>query len=79
MVRSLFLLILIVIIQQSFSAEETYKIHEDPSGKLCFWQGDAPWCFIGSGCPTRTMTMKKDKSGDGEYCWLGYKFYCCLI
>lgn len=77
--RWLLFLMAMVALQHSFCIEETYQVYKEPSGKLCFWQGDAPFCFIGSGCPTRTTTMKKSKFGDGAYCWLGYKFYCCLF
>jgi hypothetical protein len=76
--RWLLLLMSIVVYQNSFCIGEKYRVYTEPSGRLCFWQGNAPFCFIGSGCPTRTTNMKIDKSGDGAFCWIGHKFYCCV-
>jgi hypothetical protein len=74
------LLLLMVIIEWHyyFCIAEKHRVYSEADGQLCFWQGYAPLCFIGSGCPTRTMNMKTSKFGDGEYCWIGHKFYCCL-
>jgi len=73
----LLLLSILFSFGQCFVQREEHRIYLEPSGQRCFWQGEAPFCFVGSGCPTRTMTVKKSSFGDGAYCWLGYKFYCC--
>ena len=59
---------LMVIIQYEhlFCNAEQFRFYTEPSGQVCFWQGFAPFCFIGSGCPTRTTNMKTSKSGDGD-------------
>ena len=74
------LLLLLIIIEYHYfpCSAEKHRIYSEPSGQVCFWQGDAPFCFIGSGCPTRTTNMKISKFGDGAYCWIGVKFYCCV-
>lgn len=66
-------------IYKEFSYAGTkYRFYLESSGRKCFWNGEAPFCFLSSSCPTRTTTMKSDKSGDGGYCWIGFKYYCCL-
>lgn len=55
-----------------------YRFYLEPSGHKCFWNGKAPFCFLSSGCPTRTTTVEINKTGDGAFCWIGSKYYCCL-
>lgn len=55
-----------------------FRIYLEPSGRKCFWKGNSPLCFIAGGCPVRTTTIKVDKSGDGAFCWIGFKYYCCI-
>ncbi len=77
MFRCAYSLLLLMLIIEYCNTEE-YRMYSEPSGRVCFWQGHAPFCFIGSGCPTRTTNMKTSKFGDGTYCWIGVKFYCCV-
>ncbi|UJR18760.1 hypothetical protein I4U23_005666 [Adineta vaga] len=67
-----------VIKQLSHQLAKKFRLYSEPSGQVCFWQGYAPFCFIGSGCPTHTTNMETSKFGDGAYCWIGVKFYCCV-
>jgi hypothetical protein len=60
----------------SFAFKE-FKIYTESSGYKCFWRGQSPFCFLRHGCPWGMTTMKTDKRGDGAYCWIGYKTYCC--
>ncbi|CAF0844807.1 unnamed protein product [Adineta steineri] len=76
--RLIFLLMGMIICQHSLCIADKFRVYEQPSGQLCYWQGDAPFCFIGSGCPIRTTNMGSSKFGDGAYCWIGVKFYCCV-
>jgi len=64
--------------ENRFSMGDEFRTYKESSGKLCYWQGDAPFCFIGSGCPIRTTNMGSSKTGDGAYCWIGVKYYCCV-
>lgn len=57
---------------------EKYRVYLEGSDQKCIWTGNAPFCYISAGCPPRMTTIKTDKYGDGGYCWIGYKFYCCL-
>lgn len=66
-------------IYKEFSyAGRNYRFYSESSNRKCFWNGEAPFCFLSSACPTRTTSMKVDKSGDGNSCWIGFKYYCCL-
>lgn len=76
--RWLLLLMIVVTYQYSFCFADKFRAYKEPDGRLCYWQGDAPFCFIGSGCPIRTTNMGSSKFGDGAYCWIGIKFYCCV-
>jgi len=66
------------IIHDSFCTSTDLQVYVEPSGLKCIWQGNAPFCFLDSGCPLRMTTMKTDKHGDGAYCWIGFKTYCCI-
>jgi len=72
------LLTILVISDKSFGRSKNLRIYVEPSGLKCIWQGDAPFCFLDSSCPLRMTTMKTDKRGDGSYCWIGFKTYCCI-
>ncbi|CAF1054433.1 unnamed protein product [Adineta steineri] len=72
------LLMILIEYKNLFYNTEEYRLYSESSGQVCFWQGYAPFCFIGSGCPTRTTNMETSKFGDGAYSWIGVKFYCCL-
>jgi hypothetical protein len=84
------MLAMMVIVYAVFAIEEkllNYEVNIDgqklrvylePSGRKCFWTGNSPLCFIAAGCPSRTTTIKVDKSGDGSFCWVGFKYYCCI-
>ncbi|XP_066518341.1 protein lev-9 isoform X2 [Hoplias malabaricus] len=39
-----------------------------------YWSGTAPLCF--GGCRGRHRELKKDRCGDSECCWVGYKTLC---
>jgi len=58
---------------------ERYRVYLDESNNKCLWTGNAPFCFISGRCPPGMATMKTDKFGDGAYCWVGSKVYCCLL
>ena len=80
-VHSRWLLLLTFILTcYDFRCRSTHvlRVYHEASGVKCIWQGDAPFCFIGSGCPLNMTTMKVDKWGDGDRCWIGYKTYCCI-
>ncbi len=57
---------------------EKYRVYLEAFDRKCLWTGNAPFCFISAGCPPRMTTVKTDKFGDGAYCWIGFKVYCCL-
>ena len=71
--RTLLLLIAIHLLQQLPCTADKYRVYTKSNGQLCFWQGDTPFCFIGSGCPTHTTVLNSSKSCDGAYCWIGNK------
>ena len=58
---------------------EKYRVYLDEFDRKCLWTGNAPFCFISGRCPPRMTTIKTDKFGDGAYCWVGSKVYCCLL
>jgi hypothetical protein len=85
-----FMLAMVIIVHAVFAIEEKLlnyevniegkklRVYLEPSGRKCFWTGNSPLCFIAAGCPSRTTTIKVDKSGDGAFCWVGFKYYCCI-
>ena len=58
---------------------EKYRVYLEGSDRKCLWTGNAPFCFISGRCPPGMTTIKMDKHGDGAFCWVGSKAYCCLI
>ena len=76
--RLIILLLMISICYEFTRASKELRIYMEPSGYNCFWQGNAPLCFLSSYCPVEMTTMKFDKHGDGGYCWVGLKTYCCI-
>ena len=72
------LLIATALFQQLPCTADKYRIYHESNGQVCIWQGNAPFCFIGSGCPINSTVVKTSKFGDGGYCWIGMKYYCCV-
>jgi hypothetical protein len=76
----LFVLLAIILIYYSITCvSKELHVYTEPSGYQCYWRGPAPFCFLRHGCPVGLTTMKIDKRGDGGYCWIGFKTYCCLV
>ncbi|CAF3456276.1 unnamed protein product [Rotaria sp. Silwood1] len=76
--RLVILLTIIITYQGCCCKSISLRVYHESSGVDCIWQGDAPFCFIGSGCPLKMTTVKTDKYGDSDYCLIGYKTYCCM-
>ena len=69
----------ITLFQQQLSCSAgKFRVYAESNDQLCIWQGIAPFCFIGSGCPINSTVVKSSKFGDGAYCWIGIKYYCCV-
>ncbi|CAF2867960.1 unnamed protein product [Rotaria sp. Silwood2] len=76
--RLALLLTILITYQRCCCKSISLRVYHEPSSDDCIWQGDAPFCFIGFGCPLKMIPVKTDKQGDGDYCLIGYKTYCCM-
>ncbi len=76
-VRLIFLFTIIIICHNLSCNSKELQIYREPSGDKCFWRGQSPFCFLRHGCPLGMIAIKTDKRGDGAYCWIGFKTYCC--
>ncbi|CAF1514379.1 unnamed protein product [Rotaria sordida] len=75
----LILIVVTMIVFHNLSCTcKEFRIYRESSGYNCFWRGESPLCFLSSSCPWEMTTMKTDKHGDGAYCWIGFKTYCCI-
>lgn len=47
------------------------------TGKVCWWDGTAPFCDGSCDQPESEVSQPPDNSGYGASCWTGDKVYCC--